>query len=274
MLLSFIQVHYPTIRLYEISSISALSVNLSIFDESNLLLKDSRVKDYLNVKGMKSKQHILKLVMNKDLHTNYFTRNYEIDHPLLYESTHLPLIPDVVISIRCNDILSHGRGSPYGFLNFNVYTMIIPYQVKTIYVLTEPSTYNSNHNKERCEDIVLALLLFLDMHYPDAVISLIRGHQFHAMVMIKEAKLVICTATTFCLWPGLLNQSLIYFPITWLVSEGRGHMLTRSWRWISYPILHQFQYQDQDQNSTVFENILNTLLSYPRIPSEMKAIGT
>jgi hypothetical protein len=56
----------------------------------------------------------------------------------------VPLIPDACILFRCADILHHQKSfSPYGILSYNIYPMIIPLSVKTIYILTEPLNYGT-----------------------------------------------------------------------------------------------------------------------------------
>jgi len=107
-----------------------------------------------------------------------------------------------VISFRCNEILHDVHENKYGFLNFHVYLLLIPMGVQYIYILTEPLNYNGGKNNEACATILAALIALFHLHHQHATVAVLRGHQFEAMIMLKETKLAISTASTFSFYLG------------------------------------------------------------------------
>ena len=112
------------------------------------------------------------------------------------------LIPDAAILFRCNDILDHAQWmSPYGILSFTTYPMIIPTTARTIYIVGEPKGYG--RNSAMCNDILVALVDYLEGFYPSALIGVRRGHAFDSMSMLRGAAVTVCPPSTFCLWPAI-----------------------------------------------------------------------
>lgn len=145
--------------------------------------------------------------------------------------------------------------------------MIIPKTVRYIHLLT----YQGHHVTARskaCEDIMIGLLIFLTIHYPTSIVTILRGIPFDSLVQMSQAPLVICSASTFCFWPGLMNKNRVYTPLTWLFTGEKPRYLTDSWHWIEYPKLIQFGHHFEGFNETYLEEnkmtrrevILNSLI--------------
>ena len=160
------------------------------------------------------------------------------------------------ILLRCTDVLHHTKeGSEYGFINFNVYPMIIPRLVKTIYILGEPLTYGT-HGRV-CDKIASSLVQFLGSFYPDALIVVRRGHHYDGMLMLMKASVTICPTSSFCLWPAISNNHNAYFAHIWF----RGHadiFMTEHFHWLNYPPLTFFGHLNvSDEN--IAESIVKQL---------------
>jgi hypothetical protein len=96
---------------------------------------------------------------------NSFEEMYDLSYDNQRNSSNtLPIIPDAVIHFRCNDILSHKKSfSNYGFLNFNVYPLLLPTQMKNIYILTDVSVDQAPHHP--CLFLADGLKRYLYQHY-------------------------------------------------------------------------------------------------------------
>eukprot|EP01038_Epipyxis_sp_PR26KG_P013790 gene13790-18497_t len=163
-----------------------------------------------------------------------------------------PIIPDVTILFRCSDILHHGTKeihSPYGFLNFNVYRLLIPSHVKHIYIISEKLNYGSNG--EMCINIGDRLIEFLSQSFPDAHIGMRRGHAWENLVLLTKSPISICVPSTFCIWPGIgrkPGEGILYYKKTGLCLAGKPEV-SDIFNWINYPPLVQF-----GDHPEVFEN--------------------
>mmetsp|Transcript_32282 Transcript_32282/g.30777 ORF Transcript_32282/g.30777 Transcript_32282/m.30777 type:complete len:387 (+) Transcript_32282:371-1531(+) len=164
---------------------------------SNVLLK------YLNLKLTKKNT----IVEKNDLSTVPYT-------------TKLPLIPDVAIHYRCGDNFV----GYYGFLRFHVFKDKIPFNSKYIYILAEKRTRKTSKNPDlamKCDSILHSLSTFLKLHFPNSVILVKRGDNLYIdMVRFAYARTTICSVSTFCLWPGIVNNGTVYFPRTKLIAGG------------------------------------------------------
>eukprot|EP01038_Epipyxis_sp_PR26KG_P012043 gene12043-16116_t len=159
-------------------------------------------------------------------------------------SNHQPIIPDVTILFRCSDIIHHGRNinSPYGFLNFNVYRMIIPHDVKSIYVISEALGYNSGGDQDvnYCRIIGGYLLDFLSESFPSSFIGFRRGHPFQNLFLLSKSNIAICPPSTYCIWPAIARSNgALYYQKSYLCLGGVTE-ISKYFNWINYPPLVQF----------------------------------
>merc|ERR1711991_256701 len=125
----------------------------------------------------------------------------------------LPLVPTVAIHYRCGDnFVGH-----YGFLPFRVISSIInEYQEShsgngTIFVLAEKRDRKTigkkKHHASLCDRIFSALYVHLKSAHPNFSVVIRRGDDmFTDMYRLVHAPLLICSVSTFCLWPAISNQ--------------------------------------------------------------------
>lgn len=159
----------------------------------------------------------------------------------------LPYIPSAVILTRCSDLIRAGHFDEYGFLNFNVYTMSIPRFVTEIYVLAEPLSYGNKVGSSICERFINNLAYFLKEKFSSATIAIQRGHAHHGFVQLSRASYVVCSPSTFCLWPGIANRNHhVYYQPSKLVAQGREIFLHDHFHWISYPKMFTYMMSEYD----------------------------
>lgn len=162
-----------------------------------------------------------------------------------------PLVPDASILVRCTDILDHAAWmSPYGLLNFNTYPMVIPSTSQTIYVVTEPKGYGMLGTV--CNEILAALVEYLEKIYPQATIAMRRGHPFDSLAMLSYSPVTVCAPSTFCLWPAIASakenakedkyqkKSFKYLYSSWLFANTRPVYVANNFHWLNFPKYHQF----------------------------------
>jgi hypothetical protein len=138
----------------------------------------------------------------------------------------LPLIPDVAIHYRCGDnFVGH-----YGFLPFKAFKNILkePYdsnKIQTIYVLADSKDRKTKHKRhlvQKCDEIFNSLYRYLHQAFPKASIVIRRGDNIYLdFIRLSYARYTICSVSTFCLWPAVLNGRKAYFPQTRLVVGGK-----------------------------------------------------
>jgi len=154
----------------------------------------------------------------------------------------MPLIPDVAVLFRCVDILTVATGHPYGFVNFHLYSALIPNSVSSIYVLSEKLDYLTEDrdephisiNKAACTQLGNDLLLFLKDIRPQAVVALRRGYAVDSLLMLAKANVVICAPSTFCLYPGIANMNgIVYFTPGNVIEFNP--FLTENFYWVASP---------------------------------------
>jgi hypothetical protein len=146
----------------------------------------------------------------------------------------LPLIPDVAIHYRCGDnFVGH-----YGFLPFSAFVERIPAIAKTIFVLAENrdrKTKQKKHLASKCDAVFPALLDFLKVHFPFAAVVIRRGDDLYTdMARLAMAKVTICSASTFCLWPAVMHRGQAYFPQSKLIVGG-DVSVDLGFQWITSP---------------------------------------
>ena len=78
--------------------------------------------------------------------------------------------------------------------------------------------------------------------FPDATIVVKRGGDvFLDVARLSLAKVVICSASTFCVWPALANQNVAHFPLTSLIAGADNMKLAPDFgsrfKWIEKPLL-------------------------------------
>lgn len=78
----------------------------------------------------------------------------------------------VTIQYRCSDILSL-KEKKYGFVNFHVYSFLIPSNTKEVMILSDHP--NRSHEGAICGSIIDALGAFLQVEFPLASIQVQRG---------------------------------------------------------------------------------------------------
>ena len=135
--------------------------------------------------------------------------DHEAHH--MKNSSHLPLIPSAVISFRCCDILSYTTPpGDYGFVNWIIFTILIPNNVRVIYLLSEPLDYSEGpcrKTKAACIRIGEELVQFIPIKFPDATVALRRGFVKESLVMLVHSHTEICSPTTFCFVHSPASQS-------------------------------------------------------------------
>eukprot|EP01032_Pedospumella_encystans_P012514 gene12514-14474_t len=157
--------------------------------------------------------------------------------PAKSAGSHLPLVPSAAIMFRCVDILHYVEGQPYGFLNFNVYTQLIPKNVTTIYVLSEPLNYmdHASSNQKNCKEIGDFLVTFLHTQFPASTVALRRGFPIDSVAIMANTPMLISAPSTFALFPGIANPNKVYTTAGLLYFDTP--YLGDNFKWIKSPAL-------------------------------------
>jgi hypothetical protein len=132
--------------------------------------------------------------------------------------TQLPLVPDTAIQYRCGDNIAFSY--LYGILPFTAFDNRIPKDSKYIYVLSDhPTRAPHSPYTSRCKLILEKLLEYLKEKFPNSVIVVKRGGDlFLDMIRLANAKVTICSTSTYCFWPALTSDGNAYFPVTSLIA--------------------------------------------------------
>jgi len=132
----------------------------------------------------------------------------------------LPLIPDVALHFRCGD-------SHFGAMQFKVYRDAIQSAKLvsgTIYILSDnPDRFhNINDNQQqRCSTISDLFFSYLVHYFPRFTIAVLcGGDPFDDLLRLTYAKILVCSASTFCLLPAIAQSNPTYFPNTKLIAGG------------------------------------------------------
>lgn len=150
--------------------------------------------------------------------------------------TVLPLIPDAAIHYRCGDnFVGH-----YGFLPFRAFSANIPSNISTLYVLAEQRERKTQHRPylaAKCDALFPQLLKYLQEKFPSTTIVIRRGDDLHTdLARLTYARYVVCSVSTFCLWPAVSNQHSdnVHFPRSKLIVGGRTDV-DLGFQWLSDP---------------------------------------
>lgn len=146
----------------------------------------------------------------------------------------LPFIPDVSIHYRCGDNV----GAGYGVLPYRAFTTKIPKETtRTIYIMGEEK-YRKTHKKsaDLCEAIIIRLFDTLVTHFPNATVLVLRGGNItHDQLRLAFSNVTICSASTFCIWPAMINKNTVYFPLTSLIANREKPQLSPRFFWFNDP---------------------------------------
>jgi hypothetical protein len=168
----------------------------------------------------------------------------------------------LAILFRCCDILTRAsaESGQYGFVNWNVYLLTIPVTARTIYILMEPLDYVGCDHGEHCRQISEAMAGFLSTHYPDAVVAIRRGHPDIGLVQLAETKVIVCTASSFCIFPAYMNSGKIFMQLSKLFANNEAVRISNNFHWITYPSQIYFNLYDPYDSQFVVK-IINRLTS-------------
>ncbi len=109
----------------------------------------------------------------------------------------------------------------YGILPFAAFKPLVPADSKYIYVLSDhPSRAAHSVYSGRCSLILKALMEYLQALSPSAIVVVKRGGDlFLDYVRLSRAKVTICSASSYCLWPAIANvNGSVHFPLTSLAA--------------------------------------------------------
>ena len=162
-------------------------------------------------------------------------------------ATKPPLVPEVAVQYRCGDNVGFGK-TRYGLLPFRAISSRIPNSAKEIYVLADAAS-RSPHSvySGRCGQILEALYKHLITRFPFSLVVIKRGGDiFLDVARMARAKILICSASTFCLWPALANPNIAHYPLTPLVlgawTNTSAPFLGPSFHWIAdYQMIKEFK---------------------------------
>ena len=191
--------------------------------------------------------HHYNTTTNTMISTNTFDNNHTIilnnytsldDNNNKLKSIMVPLIPNVIVKLRCMDIIRHDSQSEYGFVNFNIYTKLIPNNVTSIYILSESfDIIDDIIATKMCINIIEQLKLFLHENYNKSIILVRHGHYIDALVMLSLTSILISCPSTFSFWPGLTNEQTVYYLKSRLINTDSidNKQLTNSFHFIQKP---------------------------------------
>lgn len=152
------------------------------------------------------------------------------------QGTTLPLIPDAAVHYRCGDnFVGH-----YGFLPFSALKQNIPAASKTIYIMAENRNRKTTAKRQlaaKCDAVFVALFDYLKSNFPKSKILIQRGGDMYVdMARLSFAPVVVCSVSTFCLWPALANPNngTVYFPRTKLIVGG-DTSINLGFKWLLSP---------------------------------------
>ena len=144
----------------------------------------------------------------------------------------ISLIPHVLVQVRCSDNFADSMG----MLPFHaIFDRMHHYHHHVItntneslpqlrvYITTEAEVMLDNAPlRNICPPIVSLLQQEIAKRFPGWIVSVQRGRVFHTWYMMSQADVVICAASTFCLWPSLSNRlGTVYLPMTPLFGRNR-----------------------------------------------------
>ena len=161
-----------------------------------------------------------------------------------------PFVPNISIHYRCGDNTDIGGLLPFHAINNIIISylenhkyLLLPHNnnnnsnninnnsIKnnkniTLYILTEGPTKHmqsvSEAQRKRCDDIRNLLYHHIISSFPSMTVILLRGHDFFEdIVRMTYSNLLICSASTFCLWPAISTYGTAYLPVSKLFMKGK-----------------------------------------------------
>lgn len=171
-------------------------------------------------------------------------------------NTFLPIVPDVLIQYRCGDTVP---SKYYGFLKFTALINIVPADSKFIYIRSDSpfraKVMGSHTFSTKCAPIIRELFVTLKNKFPKAtVIATMGGDPFLDYYRIYKAKIIICSVSTFCLWPAIASLGRVYYPSSVVVAAGTNPDLGSNFTWLpgSSVII---DFQKNTPLSTIFQRL-------------------
>lgn len=143
----------------------------------------------------------------------YINKQSDITLPILDDDMVLPLQGDVAIHYRCSDNLYGGMG----LMAFGYIIKRIPTDAKYIYIFSEyGSRLNGSPMEKASDGILRELMNQIHIARPDSIVVNKRGgHELTIWAQFALSRVLICSPSTFCLWPALARKSgVTYFPST------------------------------------------------------------
>lgn len=168
----------------------------------------------------------------------------------------LPIVPDVLIQYRCGDNVP---SKYYGFLKFKALIDVVPADSKFIYVRSDSpfraKVMGSHTFSAKCAPIIHELFVTLKNKFPKAtVIATMGGDPFLDYYRIYKAKVIVCSVSTFCLWPAIASLGRVYYPSSVVVAAGTNPDLGSNFTWLpgSSVII---DFQKNTPLSTIFQRL-------------------
>jgi hypothetical protein len=139
--------------------------------------------------------------------------------------------PEIAVQLRCSDNTQKMGLVPFPAIFERIDTYFrnkgltnakkgssAPLHHKTnIYIMSEHPARQFGVKKfgSICAHILTTLHIQLSRRYTDSIVSIQRGLMFQTWYQLMHADVVICGASTFCLWPSLANTNgSVYLPLT------------------------------------------------------------
>lgn len=174
--------------------------------------------------------------------------------------TSYPVIPDVAIHYRCSD------STHLGIIPLRAFRDLIPADAKTIYVMTE-SAHRIKICSElpeqcrRCEAAIQALHKYLKRLFPVSVVLVLRGYDIYVdlLRLTFARRVLICSASTFCLYPALARNTTTYFPVTDLIADGQQVPMGEHFKWLNSSIAPLVKFHAADKSPALFEKVMTEL---------------
>ena len=195
-------------------------------------------------------------------------------------SQHPPFIPDVVIKIRCNDIILYADSNKYGLTNFIVYQMTLPLHTRSIYILAESRERSKLqrhtdgrqfNTSEICDSLMTTLVDDLSAWFPMAFVGLIRGGDLiDAILQMAHAPIVISSASSLSFWAMIGNDhpnGRLYFPTSELILRTKKPYISDGFYWFSYPrqsFCMDYKFGDSTSSNNRAKTILSSLKTLPK----------
>lgn len=150
----------------------------------------------------------------------------------------VPFVAQATVHYRCGDnFVGH-----YGFMPFAAVAKRIPAGTSSIYVLADSrgrKTGDKNHLAAVCDTVLLALYRYLRRHFPSSIIVIRRGKDdpLTDMARMLVTPILICSVSTFCMWPAAVSEFPAYFPLTPLVLGGQSVALRKGFFWMNEAVV-------------------------------------